>query len=247
MGARGGCSIGVYGLHWRSLWAAWPHWLSFAFCFSSPVLHCSHVYSFTYHENETINSWYITGMPAPQHNNLISQSWSHFKSAGTLLVPCHFLFISVAPKHELRNTKHAEYFDKLKYISFISTNGVKWWNQPDSSIPVTPLHRSPFQCVNPTHPPSTQRINYAEMNLTHKFLLWPSLHIWERQAALKCDSWPNLCTALGWPLAGGRGTWLGGTRSEMWRSCRRRHIEVCGELHCIPCCTPYPGPPSGTA
>ncbi len=85
------------------------------------------------------------------------------------------------------------------------------------------------------------------MNLTHKFLLWPPLRIWERRAALKRDSWPDLCMALGWPPAGGRGTWLGGTRSEMWRSCRQRHTEACEEFRCIPCCTPYPDPPAGTA
>lgn len=84
------------------------------------------------------------------------------------------------------------------------------------------------------------------MNLTHKFLLWPPLRIWERQAALKRDSWPDLCMALGWPPAGGRGTWLWGTRSEMWRSCHQRRTAVCEEFHCIPCCTPYPDPPAGT-
>lgn len=77
-------------------------------------------------------------------------------------------------------------------------------------------------------------------------LLGPCLHIQERQAALKCDSWPNLCMALGWPLAGGHDTWPVGTRSEMWKSCHQRHTEVCEELRCIPCCTPYPGPPAGT-
>ncbi len=53
-----------------------------------------------------------------------------------------------------------------RYISFISTNGVKLTSQAAANA--TPNHS---HCVNPTRPPSTQRINYAEMNLTHKFLL----------------------------------------------------------------------------
>lgn len=119
------------------------------------------------------------------------------------------------------------------------------WNYKSSQAEAsTPTHS---HCVYLTHPPSTQRINYAEMNLTHKFLLWPTLCIWQRQAALKRDLWSDLCMALGWPPAGGRGTWLGGTRSEMWKSCHLRHTGICEELRCIPCCTPYPGPPAGTA
>lgn len=132
-------------------------------------------------------------------------------------------------------------------ISFIWINGVKFWNQPGSSKQPPPtITTTHSHCVNPTRPPSTQ-INYAEMNLTHKFLLWPPLRICEHRAALKRDSWPDLCMALGWPPAGGRGTWLGGTRSEMWKSCRRRHTGACEEFRCIPCCTPYPDPPAGTA
>lgn len=138
------------------------------------------------------------------------------------------------------------------YLLFsIRINSLKW-NQPGSSEP--PLHPNPppstvnpLSLCQPHLLSSTQRINYAEMNLTRKFLRWPPLRVCECQAAaLERDSWPDLCMALGWPPAAGRGTWLGGTRSETWRSCRRRRTGACEASHCIPCCTPCPAPPART-
>lgn len=96
-------------------------------------------------------------------------------------------------------------------------------------------------CVNSSCHPSAQRINYAEM----KLLLWPAAHL-RGSAGLKRDSWPDLCMALGWPPAGGLGTWHGGTRSAMRRSCRPTRTGASWDHQYTPCYTPYPAPPAET-
>lgn len=67
------------------------------------------------------------------------------------------------------------------------------WNYKTTQAAVSPH----FYSVKPTCPPTTQRINYAEMNLTHKFLLWPpSVHL---RASGGDEAW-----LMTWPLHGPR-------------------------------------------
>lgn len=147
------------------------------------------------------------------------------------------------------------FFDKCYPFSFIGINSVKL-NYPGSSDPsrTNPAPRPHPSHSQPTFAVSTPLIiqhsknQLCLMNLTCKFLRWPPLRVCKCQAAaLERDSWPDLCMALGWPPAAGRGTWLGGTRSETWRSCHLRRTGVCEVSRCIPCCTPCPAPPARTA
>lgn len=106
-------------------------------------------------------------------------------------------------------TNQMYYFDKLMTPHW-SRKWYELWNQPGSSEPPFPHSHS----VSPTCPPSTQRINYAEMNLTHKFLLWPpSAHF---RASGGTEAW-----LMTWPLHGPRMTSSWGSRHLARRNSQR--------------------------